>query len=295
LSQLHKEKAGTPTGGGILIVIASFMFTLLFYSLTEFELNWTAFVLFLTMFLFASLGLLDDARKMIRFRGRRIRALSPFPKFLLQILSALFIGYLLHTKMGLSTVNIPLISGLLDFGPIDLGIVYIGFAAFVIVSSSNAFNITDGLDGLATGLMLIALSSFWVLSGGVVFSGDIALFIAVIMGALLAFLYFNIYPARLFMGDTGSLALGSVLAVVALMTDQVLILPIIGGIFVVELLSSLLQITSRKLLHKKIFDIAPLHFHFQANGWTETKVTMRFWLFGTVLAFIGMFISMVGT
>ncbi|MCA9392122.1 phospho-N-acetylmuramoyl-pentapeptide-transferase [candidate division WWE3 bacterium] len=295
LSDLHKDKAGTPTGGGILIVTAAILFALLFYLVTKFQINWTAVVLFVTMVLFAGLGLLDDARKMIRIRGRRIRALPRLPKLILQITCGLVVAFLLYDKLGLHTLTVPLFSQVFDLAPLDLGVLYIPFAAFVVISSSNAFNITDGLDGLATGLLLIALSAFWVLAGNSVFAGDVTLFIAVIMGSLLAFLYFNIFPARLFMGDTGSLALGAMLAVLALVVDQVLVLPIIGGMFVIELLSSFLQIASKRLRDgKRLFDIAPLHFHFQARGWDETKVTMRFWLFGAMLAFLGIFISIFG-
>ncbi len=291
LSQLHKDKAGTPTGGGILIVIASFLFASLFYAITQFSLNWTAGILFLTMFLFAVLGLFDDARKMIRVKGRRIRPLPAFSKLALQVFASLVIAYLLYENLGINSVTIPMLGSVFNIGPIYLGWWFIPFAAFVIISSSNAFNITDGLDGLATGLLLIALAAYWALSGG---TNDITLFIAVIMGALLAFLYFNIFPARLFMGDTGSLALGAMLAVLAIMTGHVLVLPIIGGVFVIELLSSFIQMFSKKYLHKRVFTIAPIHFHFQANGWDETKVTMRFWLLGAVLAFIGLFVATFG-
>lgn len=295
LSDLHKDKAGTPTGGGILIVSATIIFALLFYYFTKFEINWTAIVLFLTMFLFAGLGFLDDVRKMVRIRGRRIKALPRLPKLIFQITCGFIVAFLLYDKLGLHTVTIPFFSQVFDLQPLNLGVWYIPFAALVVISSSNAFNITDGLDGLSTGLLLIALSAFWVLSGTSVFAGDVNLFIAVIMGSLLAFLYFNIFPARLFMGDTGSLALGAMLAVLALTIDQVLVLPIIGGMFVVELLSSFAQILSKKLRGgKRIFEIAPLHFHFQAKGWDETKVTMRFWLFGAMLAFLGIFISVFG-
>jgi len=171
---------------------------------------------------------------------------------------------------------------------------YIPFAAFVVIAMSNAFNITDGMDGLSTGLMIIALSAFWVLAQPFFeVSGDVLVFIAVLIGALLAFLYFNIYPARLFMGDTGSLAFGALLGVIALMTNQVMVLPFIGGVFVAEVSSSLIQLVSLKYFNKRVFSIAPLHHHFEAKGWDETKVTMRFWLVGTLLAFVGLLIATI--
>lgn len=292
LSELHDEKVGTPTGGGILIVISTILFSLLFYALTGFELNWTARILFFTLTSFGIVGFYDDIKKMVRIRKRSpLRALTPITKLLLQIGLASYIGYLLYMHMGISEIYLPLIGPLFNLSAWDVGIWIIPISAFVIVSTSNAFNITDGLDGLATGLLMIALTAYWYLAGGSMYAGDIILFIAVIMGSLAAFLYFNIYPARLFMGDTGSMALGAMLAVIALITNQVLVLSIIGGVFVVEGASSLIQILSKKLRGKRVFKIAPLHFTFQANGWDETKVTMRFWLAGIILAFIGLFVA----
>ena len=148
------------------------------------------------------------------------------------------------------------------------------------------------LDGLASGLTLFALSAFWVLSSQTNL-GDVSLFIAVIVGSLLAFLYFNIYPARVWLGDTGALSIGAMLAVVALMIDASLVLPFVGIMFVLEAASSLLQMFSKAVLKKRIFIAAPLHHHFEAKGWDETKVTMRFWLAGAVSVFIGLFIALI--
>ncbi len=139
---------------------------------------------------------------------------------------------------------------------------------------------------------MIALAAYWVLSQDGFYATDVTIFIAVIMGSLIAFLYFNIYPARIFMGDTGSMALGAILAVISLILNQSLVAPIIGGVFVIEFLSSLIQLISKKFRNgKRVFKIAPLHFHFQAEGWDETKVTMRFWLFGILCAFWGLLIA----
>lgn len=291
--QVHgHKKVGKPTGGGVLIIFSALVFSLIFYFFTDYAINWTTIILFLTMVLFGVLGLYDDFYKMLKKQGREIVALSARVKLVLQIGIALLISYLMYTKTNLHTIEIPVLDQFADWAILDLGIYFIPFATFVIIASSNAFNITDGLDGLSTGLLLIALSAFWALSGASPFAGDVTLFIAVIMGSLLAFLYFNIFPARMIMGDVGSLALGAMLAVIAFLSNQILVLPIIGGVFLIEGASSLMQILSFKFRNgKRIFKIAPLHHHFEAIGWDETKVTMRFWLAGAVLAFIGMFIA----
>lgn len=294
LSTLHENKIGTPTGGGFLIIVSAVLFTLIFYALTEYAINWTAVVFLTTLILFGGLGLYDDARKMVRIHGRRIKAFPRIPKLILQITSATIIGYLLYDQLHLSTVNLPILNSLFNVNGIEFGLLYIPFAVAVILGTSNAFNITDGLDGLSTGLLLISLCAFWYLASNNSYSGDVMLFIAVMIGTLLAFLYFNIYPARLFMGDTGSMALGAMLAVVALVANQALVLPVIGGVFVIEFLSSALQILSKRFRNgKKVFQIAPIHFHFQAIGWDETKVTMRFWLAGAILAFVGVFLASI--
>ena len=193
----------------------------------------------------------------------------------------------MYNKMFMDTVHIPLL------GFINLGPYFMAYAAFVIVATSNAVNITDGLDGLVTGLTIIALTAFWYLSSHTNM-GDIDLFITVIIGSLLAFLYFNIFPARVWLGDTGALALGAILAVISLFINQSFVLIIVGGVFVIETLSSFLQIFSKATRHgAKIFKAAPLHHHFEAIGWDETKVTMRFWLAGAVLAYLGLFIAII--
>lgn len=289
-NDLHGWKMGTPTGGGILVIISSLLFSVLFYAVTEFNLNWTSIILFTTLILFGLLGLYDDVSKFFKlnggFWGLRFRH-----KFTVQWILGIAIGCLLYAFMDLHTVFVPVLGPLFDIAPLDLGGWYIAFAAFMIVATSNAFNITDGMDGLSSGLLLIALSTFWVIVEATG-QGDVALFIAVLVGSLIPFLYFNIYPARVFMGDTGALAFGAMLGVVALMVNQSIALLIIGGVFFAEGLSSMVQIFSMKFRDgKKIFLIAPLHHHLEAIGWDETKVTMRMWLLGTVLAFVGLFIA----
>ena len=286
INRLHGWKVGTPNAGGILIIFVSVVLSAIFYQFTKYHLNWTAYILYLTLISFGLLGLYDDIRKFYGLSteslGLRLRY-----KLILQLIFALVIGFFLFNQMNLHTISIPIF----DLN-LDLGIWYIIFAAFVIIASANAVNITDGLDGLVVGLVVIALSAFWVISANSSLQ-DVTLFIAVILGSLLAFLYFNIFPARVWLGDTGSLSLGAVLAVIALILNSSLVLVFVGLVFVLEVLSVLIQWSSKALLNKKVFLVAPIHHHFEARGWDETKVTMRFWLAGAVSAFIGLFIALL--
>lgn len=290
-NELHGHKKGTPTGGGILLILSAFLFLALFYGFTRYRFNWTSNILFLTMFLFGLLGLYDDIQKFFGFTKKGIWGFRARYKLLVQVIFALFVGYLLNSQMGLNKLFIPIIGNEIVLAPW----VYTVFAALVIAASTNAFNITDGLDGLATGLLLIALVPFWILATFTNYSGDLSLFIAVIFGVMLPFLYFNVYPARLFMGDTGALALGAMLGVIALMSNQAIAWFFIGGVFVIETSSTLIQWSSFLFRRgKKVFLIAPLHHHFEALGWNETKVTMRFWLMGIVSALVGLLIATFG-
>jgi phospho-N-acetylmuramoyl-pentapeptide-transferase len=287
VNRLHGWKVGTPNAGGILVILVTIVFSAIFYKLTLFSINWTALILYITLVGFGLLGLYDDIRKFYGFKfagawGLRIRY-----KVLLQLVLSFAIGYLLYSKMGLSSVHVPVLD--LD---VELGNLYIIWAAIVIFATTNAVNITDGLDGMAVGLTLFALSAFWFLASQTNL-GDVNLFIAVIIGSLLAFLYFNIYPARVWLGDTGALSLGAMLAVVALMINASLVLPFIGIMFVLEAASSLVQMFTKGALGKRVFIAAPLHHHFEAKGWDETKVTMRFWLAGAISVFVGLFIALV--
>jgi len=295
VNRLHSWKVGTPNAGGVLVIITAVILSAVFYKhvpgydirTKAFGFNWSAVILYLTLFLFGLLGLYDDVRKFYGFRQVGVWGLRIRYKVLLQLIPALIIGYLLYAKLHLISVHVPVF----DFD-VALGSLYIVWAAIVIFATTNAVNITDGLDGLATGLSLFALSAFWVLAANTNIH-DVALFIAVIVGSLLAFLYFNIYPARVWLGDTGALALGAVLAVVALIINASLVLPFVGLVFVVEAASSLLQIFSKAVFKKRLLIAAPLHHHFEARGWDETKVTMRFWLAGAIAAFVGLFIALI--
>lgn len=296
VNRLHGWKVGTPNAGGLLVIVISIILSAFFYKLVpgydivtkQYGVNWVAFILYSTLLSFGLLGLYDDVRKFYGFKLSGAWGLRLRYKFVLQILLAIGIGFLLHNNLGLSSVHIPVV----DYS-LELGSFYIFYAAFVILAASNAVNITDGLDGLAVGLTAIALAAFWYLAS-VTGAVDVSLFIATILGSLLAFFYFNIYPARVWLGDTGALALGAMLAVIALITNTSLILPFIGLVFVTEASSTLLQWLSKAVRGgKKVFLAAPIHHHFEAKGWDETKVTMRFWLLGILSAFIGVWVALL--
>jgi phospho-N-acetylmuramoyl-pentapeptide-transferase len=200
---------------------------------------------------------------------------------------ALLLGWFFFVKLGYDAIHVPFI------GDWQLGIWIIPIFVFAVVATSNAVNISDGLDGLAGGLLGISYTTFGVialLQGHLMIAG----FCFTVVGALLSYLWFNIYPARFFMGDVGSFAFGTSLGVIAMLTNTLFLLPVIGILFVTEAGSSLLQITSKKLFHRKIFISAPLHQHLEAKGWPETKVTMRFWIIGCVSAFIGLLMALGG-
>jgi len=214
--------------------------------------------------------------------------IRPWVKFTLVTLAGILLGWWFFGPLGSTEIAIPFL------GELNLGWFIIPVFAFIVVATGNAVNITDGLDGLAGGLLAIAFGAFGVIA---LLQGNfgIAGFCFTIMGALIAYLWFNIFPARFFMGDIGSFALGMSLGVVAMLTDSLLLLPVIGGLFVIEAGSSLVQIFSKKLRHgKKILLSAPLHQHLMAKGWPEVKVTMRFWVIGGCLAILGLIMAMAG-
>ncbi len=292
---LHKEKAGTPIGGGLLIIaIVSLMFLLLFPLLKVFGVEVTHIhpltqqvnILFFSFLSFGMLGLYDDIMKFFKVDSNKFFGLRLRHKFVIQWILALIISLLLFANLHIDFVYINYI------GIIHLGWLYVPFAAFVIVSFANAVNITDGLDGLAAGLLMIALFAFWMLSSSIL-DTPLSIFLALWLGSLIAFLYFNIFPARIFLGDVGSLSFGATFAVVGLLLGKTLALVIIGGLFVVELLSSLIQLSSKKLRHKKILPVAPVHLWLQMVGWGEPKIVMRAWLAGIMLAIFGVWLALI--
>ena len=227
-------------------------------------------------------GLVDDFLD-IRQLGHKGRGFPFRFKVFLYALVAIIGSWWFYFKLGFDYIHIPF------YGNLIVGWLFIPFFILVVVGTSFAVNETDGLDGLAGGVLLIAFFAFSLIA---YMQGkeNLATFIGVICGSLLAFLWFNVFPARFIMGDTGSMGLGVFLAIVAFLTNSVLLLPIIGFIFVVEAFSAILQITWRKLFNKKVFLSAPIHHHFEALGWPETKITMRFWIISAVMSIIAVII-----
>lgn len=234
----------------------------------------------------AAVGLLDDV---INIRGKNlgVAGLRSSIKFALIVGISVALGWFFFVKLGFDTVHIPFA------GDITLGWWIVPLFALAVTATSNAVNISDGLDGLAGGLLTTSYGAFGVialLQGQFMLAG----FCFTVLGALLSYLWFNIFPARFFMGDVGSFAFGTSLGVVAMLTNSLLLLPVIGVLFVIEAGSSLIQITSKRLFGRKVFISAPIHHHLEAKGWPETKVTMRFWVISCIAAFLGVLLALIG-
>ena len=284
LDKLSAWKVGTPFGGGLLVILVVTLLSLWTYGLLGVDVKfWELFVLLFTFIGFGALGLYDDLRKIFNARSG-VFGLKLIHKFAIQWILALIIGAVMYFQLGYSFVYVHWL------GEIPLGIIYIFFAAFVIVSFTNAVNLSDGLDGLATGLLVICLFAFLAISGSTL-DRFLSLFIAILLGSTLAFLYFNIYKARLWLGDVGALSLGAVLAVIGLLTGKPMSIALIGGVFVLEIGSTLLQILSRQFLNRRIFPATPIHVYFIKRGWEEPKVVMRAWLLGMIFALLGLYIA----
>ena len=300
--KLHDVKAGTPIGGGILIIlVVGLLFIFIFpfasrmgvYIRSAFKLKDEIFIILFTYFSFGALGFLDDYVKIFG-KGRKgarplgiSYGLTRFQKFLLQWILAFFISFFLHLKMNIGLLHIPL----LDIN-LNLGLWYIPFASFIIVLFSNAYNITDGLDGLAGGMLVIALVIFAIIAGGNL-DAPLSVFIALWIGSLISFLYFNVWPARIFLGDSGALSFGATLALVGLLTGSIFALFLVGGIYLLETASSAVQIFGWKVLKRPIFLIAPVHHIFLARGWEEPKIVSRAWFTALILGIFALWISTI--
>ena len=298
--KLHDIKTGTPIGGGILIIATiSILFAVIFplsshlglYIESSFTLKTELFAIFFTFISFGILGLSDDLLKIFGKPSKGVLGLwfglRRYQKFILQCILALFIGFFIYKFLGIHIINIPIANVVLN-----LGFWYVPFAAFIIVAFTNAFNITDGLDGLSVGLLIICLVAFEIIATGNL-DTPLSLFIALWIGGLLAFLYFNVWPARVFLGDAGALSFGAMLAVIGLITGKIVALVIIGGIFVIEAASSLVQMIGWKFLKRPILPLAPLHHTFLAKGWKEPKIVMRAWIVGFLLAVFGLWLATI--
>lgn len=282
--KFNSWKVGTPFGGGLLIIIVVTIWTLWAYGILGVKIKpWEVFVLFFGFIGYGLLGFYDDVKKLSGHK-HGFWGLRFIHKFMIQWVLAIIIATIFFVQLKYSFI---FIHGL---GVVNIGIFFIPFAAFVIVSFVNAFNITDGLDGLASGLLLISLVAFLIINSTQL-DDSLGIFLSVLLGSLAAFLYFNIYKARIWLGDVGSLSLGAVLAIVGLLTGKALALVIIGGVFVLEIVSSLAQLLSKRFRGKKIIAAAPLHLYLLKKGWEEPKIVMRAWLIGFICAVIGIFIA----
>jgi phospho-N-acetylmuramoyl-pentapeptide-transferase len=290
----HLNKTGTPTMGGVLVLFSIILSVLMWGDLS----NKYIWLMLVTIFGFGIIGFVDDYLKTVR---QSAKGLSAWYKFTAQITLALAIGFLLYYNPGdpyASRLSIPFFKKWL----IDMGWFFIPFSILVIVGSSNAVNLTDGIDGLAIGLVGIATLA----SGALVYisghsgfarylqvlylpgTGELTVFCGAMFGAALGFLWYNSYPAEIFMGDVGSLGLGGALGTLAVITKHEIVLAVVGGIFVVETVSVVLQVVSYKFTGKRVFKMAPLHHHFELKGWPEPKVIVRFWIIGIVLALLSL-------
>ena len=282
-TKLHaaKFRRNIPTMAGIIGVFSIAAITLLF-NLDRAE----TYLPLAALVGGGIVGLIDDIIN-VRGLGGGVGGLRSGMKFTMITLIGVVLGWFFYAKLGIDSFHVPFV------GEVTIGWLIVPLFTFAVVATGNAVNISDGLDGLAGGLLAISFSTFGVialLQGNSMMAG----FCFTVVGALLSYLWFNIHPARFFMGDVGSFAFGVALGVVAMLTDTLLLLPVIGLVFVLEAGSSLIQILSKKIFKKKIFISAPVHHHLEAIGWPETKVTMRFWVIGCVVAFTGFVLAIAG-
>ena len=278
--QSHMTKWGTPTMGGLLVILV----VLGIFLLLRWPVQGGIIAPLATLAAVGLLGAVDDY-----LNARTGEGISARQKFLWQSVVAFVVAWQIQSTYAITGIRVPFVG--------DVFIepwVYVPFAAFAIVAASNAVNITDGLDGLAGGTLAFAFVSFMIIALlNIPAQPNTALLCALIIGALLGFLWFNVHPAQVFMGDSGSLSLGATLAVIALITGQVLVLPIIGLVFVVETMSDIIQIGYFKLSGgKRVFRMAPLHHHFELGGWDEEKITLRFWIVGILAGLLGVTLFM---
>ena len=282
INERHLKKEGTPTMGGLIFILTTLIIMIVLYLRGSIEYSYNLIILIITFLSYALLGFVDDFLK-VRYHNNK--GIPTLVKLFFQTIIAIVFYVIFRKNGGDPTIEITFLHT-----SINLGWAYGLFILLVLVGTSNAVNITDGLDGLAGGLSVITFLAYGVITWGttwLVGYQDIAIFSFVLTGAIMGFLVFNSYPARVFMGDTGSLALGAALATIAILTRHEISLILIGGVFVVETLSSLIQIIAIRRFHKKIFKKAPLHHHFEELGWEEIDIVKLFWTIGFLLSMIG--------
>ncbi|MCL2704654.1 MAG: phospho-N-acetylmuramoyl-pentapeptide-transferase [Spirochaetaceae bacterium] len=293
ISDIHKSKSGTPTMGGILIILSIVISVLLWQDLK----NIYTWVCIASILGFGAIGFIDDYLKIYKRNATGLRASF---KFIAQILLSLIIVCFIYANRGSETtlLYIPFFK----FPVLDLSYFYIPFGVLILVGTTNAVNLTDGLDGLAIGLVILAGIAFGILtylSGRIDYaqylqipyiagSGELTVLIFALIGASVGFLWFNSHPAEVMMGDTGSLSLGGIIGVIALLIKKEILLVIVGGVFVLEALSVIIQVISFKTRKKRVFKMAPLHHHYELSGWSENKVVVRFWILGGLFVILSL-------
>jgi phospho-N-acetylmuramoyl-pentapeptide-transferase len=286
-NQLLKGKdIDTPVGGGIPVILVLVLLSTIITYFTNYRFTNDFFVLIFTILSFGLIGFLDDFRKVFANFNGKYAGLRGRYILVLQLIFAFVVALLLYYSIGIDNIFVPV------FGNIILGLWYIPLAAFAIISFANAYNISDGLDGLSSGLLLICLFAFLILAG-TVFNESLSIFVGLWIGALIAYLYFNVFPARIYLGDAGAYGFGATLAVVGLLTGKMIGLGVIGGMYVLIVGSSLIQIFSKKVLKKKAFPVAPIHMYFKYIGWEEPKIVARFWLAGIIFAVLGLWLALL--
>ncbi len=292
--KFNQHKNGTPVGGGILILLTTvsvyISFLGIFFLIKKPILaNYSSLfseikIILFTFLSFGFLGFFDDLKKIFFWKQSQFFGLRMRHKLIIEIILAIIISIWLFIDLKIQIVHIPF------FGVFNISYFYILFSTFIIVAFANAVNVTDGLDGLSSGVLMISVVCFWAVSRSIL---DVpsSLFIAAWVGGLMAFLYFNIYPARIWLGDTGTLSFGAMFAVIGLILGKPFALPIVGGVFVIEIGTSLIQLLSKKFLKKKAFSVAPFHLWLQMKGWEEPKIVMRLWLITIIFGVLGLMVA----
>ncbi len=283
-NQLMKNDEGTPHGGGILLVVILIILSIAYAWVSGKTDTHTLKILIFTLIGFGGLGIVDDIRWILTKRRGKLLGLGGRYMFLVQVILATIVSLMLYFYLGLNNIYIA------GIGNVVIDLWYIPLAIFVIIAFSNAYNISDGLDGLSTGLLAICLFALLALTAA---SLDLTLasFVGIWIGTLFAYLYFNVWPARIYLGDAGALAFGATLAVVGLLTGKILALAVIGGVYVIIVSSSALQMFSKRFLGRKILPVAPIHMYFKYIGWEEPKIVARFWLAGAIFAIFGLWLA----
>lgn len=283
LKETHSNKKGTPTMGGLIFIIPTIISYIILYLFKKVEINSNVIIIIVTFLFYSLIGFIDDY---LIIKKDNNKGLSESSKFLMQLLLAIVFFYLFiragnEPLLWIHTLNIK----------IDIGWLYGLFILFILIASSNAVNLTDGLDGLAGGLSFIALLTFGIITsntGWLIGYKDITIFIFLLLGGILAFLVFNVSPAKIFMGDIGSLSLGAILGAISILTRHELLLVIIGIVFVVETLSCIIQRGYYKITKKRIFPMTPIHHTFEKIGWHERDIVKLFWVIGLIASFIAL-------